>query len=128
MVYAIIVITIIVLDLLYLILDSVFGVPKVWNSKNGELENENQRRTAVQGQVVRSGESDVQTSALVIILSILFPIVGIILGCIYIPSYNVTRQRAGKTYLKTSLITIGIAFILYLIIVVLALAPLHRFF
>lgn len=120
MVYVSIVIAIIVLDLLYLILDSALGVPATWYGKvvKSGMENNEYGQTsnsAGQNQYVRSGDSDVQTSGIVIILSVLFPIVGIILGCIYIPSYNETRRHAGKTYLKASLITIGVGFALYLI-------------
>lgn len=119
MVIAWIVIVIIALDLLYLILDSVIGGP-AWSGKGGGMGNVGQGQ--MQEQTIKSGDSDVRTSGIVIILSVLFPIVGIILGCIYIQSYNETRQRAGKTYLKAALITVGVAIVLYLIGIVMTLS------
>lgn len=124
MVIAWLVIVIIAIDLLYLILDSVIGGP-AWSGKGGGMGDVGQRQTAnsvVQEQAIKSGDSDVRTSGIVIILSILFPIVGIILGCIYIQSYNETRQHAGKTYLKTALITVGVVIVIYLISIFMTLS------
>lgn len=70
---------------------------------------------AAQNQTLRKEDSDVRTSVGVIVLSVLFPIVGIILGIVYMQSYNETRRYAGKTYLKVALITWGICFAIFFI-------------
>lgn len=59
-------------------------------------------------------EPDVETSGLLIVLSVLFPIVGIIVGVIYMQSNNENGKKAGKTYLKAALITVGVVLIIYL--------------
>lgn len=66
-------------------------------------------------QTAGNKDSDVRTSVGLVILSILFPIVGIILGVVYRQSYNETRRRAGKTYLVAALIPMGILFLWFLI-------------
>ena len=63
-------------------------------------------------QTARNGDSDVRTSGGLVVLSILLPIVGIILGIVYKQSYNETRRRAGNAYLTAALITIGIILIM----------------
>lgn len=66
-------------------------------------------------QTAGNKDSDVRTSVGLVILSILFPIVGIILGVVYRQSYNETRRRAGNAYLIAALITIGIFLIMVIL-------------
>lgn len=112
MIIAGLVIGIIALDLLYLIWDGF------WSSGNERvnlIKNEELMKTAnpaEQNQVIKTGDSDMRTSVGIVILSVIIPIIGIILGCIYMQSYNATRYHAGKTYLKAALISLGICFVI----------------
>lgn len=75
---------------------------------------------ATKNQALRKEDSDVRTSGGLIALSILFPIVGIIMGIVYMQSYNETRRDAGRTYLKTALITWGVCFVIILFLAIIS--------
>lgn len=61
------------------------------------------------GQPVQANEP---ANSGLVLLSVLFPLVGIIMGLVYKSN---GKQRAGDTYIKAAVITFGICFLIYII-------------
>lgn len=70
-------------------------------------------------------DPDEPVSGAIIAVCILLPIIGIILGCVFMSD---GRKAAGKTYIIASLISIGISLLIAIIVGIIIVASIPSFY